>query len=312
MAFVKIPAHAWELGIDWRSIVLLSFVHLAGIGGVFYLCVAFNWYTVCLAVGVFFLCHIAIRVGAHSLYTHRAYKAALLWHVFLIIFFAATMQGPLTVWVMLHVRHHQYTDTQKDPYSPVHGWLWAHMLWGCFKLPSMSAHEAVWLFKGKTPAEKLVVRLVKWQGDYMLPAGMVLGVLVPGLVAVAWGDFWGGIFVAGFLRLMCQYHFTWQINSVSHIIGPQPFLTTNSSRNSPRWFLGILSLLSVGEASQHNRHHKYARDFRIGAGYSTVDPGKWVLYGAWGFSQLLRMLRLSPLVWDLYLFDTDGSVLVLH
>ncbi len=310
--FVKIPAHAWELGFDLKSISLLGLVHLFGIVGGIYLYFAFNGYTVSLAIGIFFLCHFAIRIGAHSLYTHRAYKAALVWHICLILFFAATMQGPLNAWVMLHVRHHQYTDTEKDPYSPVHGWLWAHMLWGCFKLPPMSAREAVWMFRGTTPAEKMVVRLVKWQSDYMLPAGMVLGILVPGLIALLWGDFWGGILVAGFLRLIFQYHFTWQINSISHIVGPQPFLATNSSRNSPRWFLGVLSLLSVGEASQHNRHHKYARDFRIGTGYFTVDPGKWVLYGAWAFSRLLSKVGLPPLVWDLYRFDKDGKVSVLH
>ncbi len=312
MSFIQIPDHAWKLGVDWKVVWLLAGVHAVGVVGAWYASVFAPTYTILLAIAVFFLCHLAIRTGAHSLYTHRAYSASFLWHALTIVFFAATMQGPLLTWVMLHVRHHQYPDTEKDPYSPMHGWLWAHMLWGCFKNPQLSARDAPWLLRGKTPAEKRIIALVKWQSERAIPAGFALGVLVPGLVASLWGDFWGGIMIAGFLRLVCQYHCTWQINSLSHIVGPRPFGGKNSSRDSPWWLFGIPSLLSVGEASGHNRHHRYSRDFRIGVGYTSVDPGKWLLYAAWGFSQILRRLGAPPLVWGLYRFDDDGSPSVLQ
>jgi len=308
MALVKIPAHAWELGLDPRSSTLLISVHVLAVAGLVYLFSAFNMHTALLAIILFFLCHLAIRVGAHSLYTHRAYEASIVWHAAMILLFSATIQGPLKVWTALHVRHHQFTDGLKDPYSPAHGWLWAHMLWGCFNLPQISVRDAMWMFRGKTPAEQRIVKLVTLQSEWPLLGGLLTGILVPGIIASLWGDFWGGIFVAGFLRLALQYHCTWQINSISHVLGGQPYGDKNSSRNSPWWLFGILSLLSVGEASGHNRHHKYAKDFRIGVGYLKVDPGKWLLYSARGFSRLLRSVGLPPLVWNLRRFDENGTL----
>ncbi len=309
-----VPAHAWELGVDWKAVIILSVIHIVGIiGGGSCLALAFHIYTVSFAVVLFFLCHLSIRLGAHSLYTHRAYKAALVWHFVCILLYSANMQGALQVWGGDHVRHHVYTDTQRDPYSPKHGILWAHMLWPCFKsVPGVRALAAPWMLRGKTDAEKIIVALISWQSNNSISVGIATGILVPGLIASLWGDFWGGILVAGFLRLVVQYHATWQINSLSHLVGPQPYGQKNSSRNSPWWLCGIASLLSVGEASQHNRHHKFPKDFRTGVGYFALDIGKWVLYIAWGFSQILRALGLPPLVWDLCRFDENGTMTMLQ
>jgi hypothetical protein len=68
------------------------------------------------------------------------------------------------------------------------------------------------------------------------------------------------------------------------------------------WLSPFTGLLSVGEATRHNRHHRFPRDPRIGNRVHDNDAGKWELYGAWFFSHVLRCVGLPPLVWDTCIF----------
>ena len=312
MSIISIPASAWERGLKPTEIGWHAIVHVLGCAGVARFILVPNCYTALLTAVLFLLGHLSIRTGAHSLYTHRAYEAAWVWHLYKIGCFFLTMQGPLSVWVRLHVRHHKFTDQPEDPYSPAHGFLWSHMLWRCFNLPEFNdAREAVWLVRGATPREKCVARLIAWQQRWAWSGGLLAAVALPTALASLWGDAWGGLLVAGFFRLLCQYHLTWQINSLGHTVGTRPH-SPDSSRNAPWWLSPFTGLLSVGEATRHNRHHRFPRDLRIGNRVHDNDAGKWELYGAWVFSRGLRFVGLPPLVWDLHLYGDDGRLRLLR
>ena len=54
-----------------------------------------------------------------------------------------------------------------------------------------------------------------------------------GIAGMPWNDPYGGGFVAGFLRLVFQYHCTWVINSVAHTYGFRHYESGGTARLSP-------------------------------------------------------------------------------
>lgn len=309
MSLISIPASAWERGLDPQAIAWHVGVHVLGIVGGAYLVLFFNPYTAGLMTALFILGHLSIRTGAHSLYTHQAYEAAYIWHVYKVLCFLLTMQGPLTFWASLHIRHHRDTDGPNDPYSPTHGFLWAHMLWLGFKLPKFNAREAKWLIRSETSEGKRIIRLIAWQNRHAWWAGLTVAIALPTGIASIWGDALGG-FLVGSTRLLLQYHLTWQINSFGHMVGSRPY-SPDSSRDAPWWLSPFTGAFSVGEATRHNRHHRFPRDFRIGNRWYDIEPGKWELYIAWGGSQVFKAVGIPPLVWDLHRYDDDGTLRLL-
>ena len=89
------------------------------------------------------------------------------------------------------------------------------------------------------------------QDKIEVPMGLVGAILVPGLIAMAWGDFWGGVFVAGFLRSVVNHHSTFLINSLAHCVGSQNYSDKRSARDN--WFAAFLTF---GEGF-HNFHHEF-------------------------------------------------------
>lgn len=308
MSLIAIPQSAWERGVDWRAVKWHSTVHAIGVAAPFLLYQrgAIYAYTMWLMVAMFLYGHFSIRLGAHTLYTHQGYSACYMLHKIWVIGFSLVMQGSLLfLWNPTHILHHRGPKT--DLHNVDDGWLYAHMLWSCFNLPKVNyLRTTPWLFRHKTPAEKKIADMLAWQAKYSWQLGIGLGIFLPGFIAMLWGDYIGG-FLLSFSRLLCQYHFTWQINSLSHLVGPQPYTKEDSSRDSPWWLFGIPSLLSVGEASRHNFHHRYPNSCRIG----WLDPGWWVLYCLWRISWLMRHLGFKPIVWDLHVYHTSGTLTVL-
>jgi fatty-acid desaturase len=40
-----------------------------------------------------------------------------------------SLQDAPAYWVAIHRRHHQFTDEERDPHSPLVNFFWAHMGW---------------------------------------------------------------------------------------------------------------------------------------------------------------------------------------
>jgi stearoyl-CoA desaturase (delta-9 desaturase) len=85
---------------------------------------------------------------------------------------------------------------------------------------------------------------------------VVVGTVSGAVTALIWG---------GLVRIFLAHHLTWSINSVCHMVGKQPFRTTDQSRN-----VAALSLLSMGE-SWHNAHHAFPALARHGVDRRQID-----------------------------------------
>lgn len=60
---------------------------------------------------------------------------------------------------------------------------------------------------------------------FQLPRFMCF--VLPMLLGATWGDAFGGLFIAGALRLVLNHHFTWFINSLCHYAGTRPYSDKN-------------------------------------------------------------------------------------
>ena len=76
---------------------------------------------------------------------------------------------------------------------------------------------------------------------------------------------WSALMWGIFLRVTVGLHFTWLVNSATHIWGRRRFRTNDESRNS--WWV---ALLSFGEG-WHNNHHAYPRAAKHGLTWYEID-----------------------------------------
>ncbi len=100
--------------------------------------------------------------------------------------------------------------------------------------------------------------------------------------------FIGGLEYLGafFLSTTILFHGVATVNSLSHTLGEQPFLTNDNSRNN--WFV---SFLTLGEG-WHNLHHAFQSSSRHGI---TIQQGQIVYLPdpTFGFIKILEFLKLA-------------------
>ena len=113
--------------------------------------------------------------------------------------------------------------------------------------------------------------LVQLQHRFFVPLAILMGFIFPMAIASLWGDPWGGLLMAGALRVAFNHQVTFCINSVCHVFGKTNYSTEISARDN--W---ITALFTYGEG-YHNYHHKFMFDYRNGIHFYHFDPAKWLI-----------------------------------
>jgi stearoyl-CoA desaturase (delta-9 desaturase) len=121
------------------------------------------------------------------------------------------------------------------------------------------------------------VRSIRLQHRLYAIAAITAGLALPTAIAWAWGDPWGGLLVAGFLRAALLLQATFCVNSLAHLIGRRTYAPEVSARDSR-----ITALVTFGEG-YHSFHHRFPFDYRNGISRWAYDPGKWLI---WSLGQL--------------------------
>ena len=264
------PASA--LPLLWNLVVCFIAMHLVGFVAIWYLlAIHYSVATIILAFLLFTMCHLSISAGMHRLYAHQSYRASKPLEALLLLLSAAAFQNSALVWAHFHRMHHWYSDTDGDPYSVRHGFWWAHFLW-IFRIPTAIDPKKVKDLQRN--------KLVMWQHRHYQILALLVGLGLPTALATSWGDALGGLLIAGFLRLVVQYHSTWSINSVAHTFGFRRYMKLGTARLSP-----FLAISTVGE-NNHERHHLAHEDYRLGPKWYHLDIGRW-------FIVLCTWLRLA-------------------
>ncbi len=268
--------------IDWTNLLFLVIAHVLAIVAVVYMVtVKFSWWTVGVSLLWLVCCGLGITGGYHRLFAHPTYRANKLVRAFYLLFGAASVQNSALKWCADHRDHHAQTDKEKDPYNIRRGFWWAHIGWVICKDPNPSTDRAI-------VKDLEADTLIRWQDRYYVPLAVLVGALIPGLLGFLWGDPIGALLVAGFLRVVLQWHATFSVNSFAHYIGTQPYSTRNSARDS-FW----TALITLGEG-YHNFHHSFQSDYRNGVRWYHLDPTKWFVWSLSKIGMTWDLRRTSP------------------
>ena len=229
----------------------------------------FSWTHLGLMLGMYVITVLGITVGYHRLFTHKAFETNAVVKAILAFFGSLAVEGPLFKWVATHRRHHQTSDTDKDPHSPhLHGHGFTGFLKGLWH-----AHCG-WIFEPHVPG------LHKYVADLaanpmlrtisnLFPLWILVSLLIPtvlgGLFTMTWmgallGFLWGGL-----VRIFLVHHVTWSINSVCHLWGGRPYRSSDESRNNV-----VFGILAMGEG-WHNNHHAFPTSARHGLAWWQID-----------------------------------------
>ncbi|CAN1235683.1 Palmitoyl-monogalactosyldiacylglycerol delta-7 desaturase, chloroplastic [Linum perenne] len=238
----------------WDKIALttISSMHLLALMAPF----CFSWSAVLVMV---LLVHITgllgINLSYHRNLSHKSFKFSPKWLEYLFAYFAAhALQGDPLFWVSNHRFHHQYTDTERDPHSPNSGFWYSHISW-IFD----SANIVEKCGKRNNVEDLKSQAFYRWlRNTYVLhPLGLaILLYALGGFPYIVWGM---GV------RVVASHHFTWLVNSASHIWGTRSWNTNDLSKNN--WWVGILA---YGEG-WHNNHHAFQYSARQGLEWWQID-----------------------------------------
>eukprot|EP00939_MAST-03C_sp_MAST-3C-sp1_P002375 g2375.t1 len=243
-----------------------------------------------LALGFLFywLGGLGITAGYHRLFSHRAYKANPLLSYTLLAMGTSAFEGSCLWWCSDHRTHHRYTDTERDPYNSKEGFVYSHVGW-LFRYPDPKHRSGD--FSAYSNIRDLAKDpILRFQHNFYAPLAFLFGIGLPCAIAgYFWGDWRGGLFVAGFLKSVVVQHSTFCINSLAHMWGDETFSDQRTPRDN--W---LISLLTFGEG-YHNFHHEFPYDYRNGIHLFDWDPTKWLINVAW----------VLGLAFDLKIFPAD-------
>jgi sn-1 stearoyl-lipid 9-desaturase len=264
--------------LNWVTASVMAVFHIGAVAAFFF----FSWKAFFVALLLWYVSgSFGIGMGYHRLLTHRGYKTSKWVEYFLTTCGTLALEGGPIFWVATHRIHHQFSDKEGDPHTPVDGKWWAHMGW---ILMGKSLHQDTQTLARYVPdlaKSKFHVWITKYHYVPVIAVGIILFAL-GGLPFVLWGLF---------LRTVVVLHCTWLINSGTHTWGSRRFITRDLSTNN-FW----IALISFGEG-WHNNHHAHPVSARHGLKWYEFDLN-W--YGIWAFKKLglarhVYQLKLSEL-----------------
>ncbi len=289
--------------IDWMAIAVVAGIHVAALAA--FLPWLFSWTGVTLAVvGCYVFGTLGINLGYHRLLSHRSFKCPLWLEHTLAVLGVCCLEKTPGQFVTTHRAHHQHSDDDGDPHSPIHALFWGHMGWIFVDNPQLTNASAYDRYARDIFRDRFYFRLernVLWLQLYAAHAalfylvGFAIGWLTPGGSITAGVQFGLSLLVWGvFVRTVLVWHITWSVNSIGHIWGYRNYETRGNSRNNL-----LVGLISNGDG-WHNNHHADQRAASHGHRWFELD----VTY------LTLVVLQRVGLVWDLVPIShrvVDGS-----
>jgi fatty-acid desaturase len=254
----------------------------------------FSWTGLLLIpLGNYVFCSLGIGGGYHRLLTHRSYRCPRwLEHTFAVFGICCLQDSPAR-WVMVHRLHHQNSDRQPDPHSPLVTFFWGHMGWLLVENRQLSKMETYERYARDILQDPFYFRMERgllWVWVYVAHAVLfyLIGAAAGWLMTGTWIgalQFGLSILLYGVVyRTIFTWHVTWGVNSASHMWGYRNYDTDENSRNN--W---VFALATNGDG-WHNNHH--------------ADP-RCAAHGFHRWWELdvtymsLRALSAVGLVWDL-------------
>jgi fatty-acid desaturase len=210
--------------------------------------------------------------------------------------------------VLVHRLHHQHSDHESDPHTPMVNWFWGHVGWLFVENRQLSRIDTYEKYVRDMLTDPFYVKLERnslylwvWVVHaaliYAVGAGMGYWLTGTGLGAVQGGLQW--LLWGAILRTVYSWNVTWGVNSFGHMFGYRTYDTRETSQNN--WFF---ALATSGDGWHNNHHadprsaaHGFHRWWELDLTYLTIRL--WEKVGlAWDVipptrSLLLRRRRLA-------------------
>lgn len=268
--------------INWPTTLFLIITPIVGVFGTIWWASSgrFHWATIALFFATWAATAMGITGGYHRLFSHKTYNGSGPVRAMFIFAGGAAWEGSVLEWCRDHRLHHKYVDTDRDPYNIREGFWWAHIMWLVWN-PRKPVLDTDVTDLWQDP-------LIRFQHRYYMWTAIATSFVLPLALATLWGDPWGGLLVAGSLRIVLNHHATFFINSLCHIAGDQPYSDSHSARDN--W---VAALLTYGEG-YHNYHHEFPSDYRNGIRAWQYDPTKWLIWTLSRLGGATGLRRIPP------------------
>ena len=157
--------------INWVTAIFMGLFHVGAVAALFF----FTWKALFVAMFLWWVSgSLGIGMSYHRLLTHRGYKTPKWVEYFLTVCATLALEGGPIFWVATHRIHHQYSDQDGDPHSPIDGKWWAHMGW---ILMGKSMHHDTTTLARYVPdlaKDKFHVWITKYHYVPMIVLGVIL------------------------------------------------------------------------------------------------------------------------------------------
>ncbi len=248
-----------ELGrIQWVYAVPIAAIHILALAA----CVPwlFSWTGLIVAVLGVHVFGQAINITYHRQLTHHSFRTPKWFERLSVLVALCCMQDTPGKWVATHRFHHQYSDEQPDPHSPLVSFLWGHVGWLILHNARTTSMATYQKYARDVLDDPFYMKLEKnpMLVFYTYVAHAAAFFLVGFGIGWATGDTWLAglqfglsLLVWGvFVRTVAVWHITWAVNSLTHLFGYRNYETGEHSRNN--W---LVAALTVGEGWHNNHHH---------------------------------------------------------
>jgi stearoyl-CoA desaturase (Delta-9 desaturase) len=240
-----------------------------------------------LFILIFVLCHwyfslFTLTFLQHRYASHAVFSMSRGWEKFFYIM-AYIAQGSAYVaprtFAILHRMHHAYTDTDKDPHSPLFDKNVFTLMWNTRAFSTR-------IYKGKfVPEERFLKNLTDWPafdrwGHSWMSRVMWMIIYVVIYILFAPSAWW--FFLIPFHILTVPISAV-VINWVAHKYGTVNYEMKNTSKN-----LWPFDFIMLGEA-YHNNHHKHPGSANMGHKWYEIDP----VYPVILLLHKLRVVRIN-------------------
>ena len=253
---LALPEGVDRTNINWGVAGMFAAIH--GLALLAVMPWIFSWSGLALMiVGCYTIGCVGINLCYHRLLTHRSFLVPKWFERVLTLIAFCNMEGSSVHWIGAHRMHHKHSDDRPDPHSPkMVSFFWSHMGWMLTNNPAIDNRDNLQKF-----ARDL------WSDDFHrwfdIGNRFLIVYFAHALIIFIVGARWGYVFDNGewlqtglswliwgvFVRTVVIWHFTWAINSATHLFGYRTYKSDDDSRNN--WLFGILSF---GEG-WHNNHH---------------------------------------------------------
>jgi stearoyl-CoA desaturase (Delta-9 desaturase) len=228
-----------------------------------------------VGVVLFFVIHWQLSVFCQSFFlhrygAHRQFSMSKRWETF---FHGLTwfVQGPSYLspraYAIMHRMHHAYSDTPRDPHSPVQEPNFFKMMWRTKVRYSALKSHAVQVdprFEGGYPESKLFDETLSgWA------------------FSIAWGALYTGIYIVfathWWVFLLLPFHYVLGpvhgaiVNWAGHKLGYRNYDSDDHSKNTL-----VFDVLTMGELFQNN-HHKWGQSPNFAVRAFEVDPAYQIM-----------------------------------